>query len=309
MDLRQRTVANAIDCEGIGLHSGKNVEMTIKPAPDDSGIVFERLDIPNACKIRASFSNVVHTNMATTIGLNGYRISTIEHLMAAFFGMGIDNALVQLNGEEVPIMDGSSAPFVDLLDKAGAAVQESFKKIFLVKKPVKVSDGTRSVKLLPSDRLKITCKIDFDHPLIQDQTYEMLFSKPNFVHEISRARTFGFLKDVRTLWDNGLAQGGSLENAIVVGDHGVLNKEGLRYSNEFVRHKLLDFIGDLAILGAMIIGHFVVEKSGHFFNQELLKAFLEQQSCWEELHFTESKRYDMRNGRTPSFGFLGFAHA
>jgi len=309
MDLRQRTVANEIHCEGIGLHSGKNVDMTIQPAPADSGIVFQRLDIPNGCKVRASFSNVVQTNMATTIGVNGYRVSTIEHLMAAFFGMGIDNALVQVSGEEVPIMDGSSGPFVGLLDKAGISLQNSYKKILLVKKPVKVSDGNRSVKLLPSDELKITCKIDFDHPLIQDQTYEMLFSKPTFIREISRARTFGFLNDVQTLWDNGLAQGGSLENAIVVGDNEILNEDGLRYKNEFVRHKLLDFIGDLAILGATVIGHFVVEKSGHFFNQELLKTFLDQQNCWEELQITDNKDYNTQHGRIPSFGFLGFAHA
>jgi UDP-3-O-[3-hydroxymyristoyl] N-acetylglucosamine deacetylase len=283
--------------------------MTIKPAPENSGIVFERLDTPKGCKVRASFPNVVQTTMATTIGVNGSRVSTIEHLMAAFFGMGIDNALVQINGEEVPIMDGSSGPFVGLLDKAGISVQTSYKKILLVKKPIKVSDGSRSVKLLPSDALKITCKIDFDHPLIKDQTYEMLFSKPTFIREISRARTFGFLKDVQALWDNGLAQGGSLENAIVVGDNGVLNEDGLRYKNEFVRHKLLDFIGDLAILGATVIGHFVVEKSGHFFNQELLKTLLDQQNCWEELQFTDKNDYDTQKGRVPSFGLLGFAHA
>jgi UDP-3-O-[3-hydroxymyristoyl] N-acetylglucosamine deacetylase len=309
MDSKQRTVAKEIHCEGIGLHSGKTVGLTIKPAPDDTGIVFERLDIPHGCKVRASFGNVIQTNMATTIGVNGYRISTVEHLMAAFFGMGIDNAFVQMDGEEVPIMDGSSGPFVALLEKAGSTLQESYKKFLLVKKPVKVTDGNRSVQLLPSDELRITCKIDFDHPLIKDQTYEMLFSKPNFVRDISRARTFGFLKDVQTLWNNGLAKGGSLENAIVVDDAGVINEDGLRYHNEFVRHKLLDFIGDLAILGATVIGHFVVERSGHFFNQELLKAFMAQKNCWEELQFTDNKDYGMQHVRIPSFGFLGFAHA
>jgi UDP-3-O-[3-hydroxymyristoyl] N-acetylglucosamine deacetylase len=309
MDRKQRTVAREIHCEGIGLHSGKTVGLTIKPAPENSGIVFERLDIPNGCKVRASFSNVIQTNMATTIGVNGYRISTVEHLMAAFFGMGIDNALVQIDGEEVPIMDGSSGPFVALLDEAGISLQDSYKTFLLVKRPVKLTDGNRSVQLLPSDELRITYKIDFDHPLIKDQTYEMLFSKPNFIRDISRARTFGFLKDVQTLWNHGLAKGGSLENAIVVDDAGILNEDGLRYTNEFVRHKLLDFIGDLAILGATVIGHFVVERSGHFFNQELLKAFMAQESCWEELRFTDTKHDDTQHVRIPSFGFLGFAQA
>ena len=309
MDSRQRTVAKEISCTGIGLHSGKNVGVTIKPAPADSGIIFERLDTSDVCKIRASFDNVTHTNMATTIGMNGYRISTVEHLMAAFFGMGIDNALVQIDGEEVPIMDGSSAPFVDLLDSAGVALQEGYKRFLLVKKPVMVIDGNRSVQLHPSDELRITYRIDFDHPLIKDQSYDMAFSKSAFIREISRARTFGFLRDVQTLWDNGLAKGGSLENAIVVDETRVLNDDGLRYKNEFVRHKLLDFIGDLAILGVTVIGHFVVERSGHSFNQELLKAFMTHENCWEELQLKNNEDYGKRNVRIPSLGFLGFAPA
>ena len=309
MDSRQRTVAKEVSCTGIGLHSGKTVGVTIKPAPADSGIIFERLDTSDACKIRASFDNVIQTNMATTIGMNGYRIATVEHLMAAFFGMGIDNALVQIDGEEVPIMDGSSAPFVALLDSAGVALQDSYKRFLLVKKPVKVTDGNRSVQLHPSDELRITCRIDFDHPLIKDQSYEMAFSKSSFIREISRARTFGFLRDVQTLWDNGLAKGGSLENAIVVDEARVLNDDGLRYKNEFVRHKLLDFIGDLAILGVTVIGHFVVERSGHSFNQELLKAFMTQKNCWEELQLRNNEDYGKRNVRIPSLGFLGFAPA
>jgi len=309
MDSRQRTVAKEVSCTGIGLHSGKTVGVTIKPAPADSGIIFERLDTSDACKIRASFDNVIQTNMATTIGMNGYRIATVEHLMAAFFGMGIDNALVQIDGEEVPIMDGSSAPFVALLDSAGVALQDIYKRFLLVKKPVKGTDGNRSVQLHPSDELRITCRIDFDHPLIKDQSYEMAFSKSSFIREISRARTFGFLRDVQTLWDNGLAKGGSLENAIVVDEARVLNDDGLRYKNEFVRHKLLDFIGDLAILGVTVIGHFVVERSGHSFNQELLKAFMTQKNCWEELQLRNNEDYGKRNVRIPSLGFLGFAPA
>lgn len=309
MDSRQRTVAKEISCTGIGLHSGMTVGLIIKPAPADSGIIFERLDTSDDCKIRASFDNVTQTNMATTIGMNGYSISTVEHLMAAFFGMGIDNALVQIDGDEVPIMDGSSAPFVALLDSAGIALQDRFKRFLLVKKPVKVTDGNRIVQLHPSDELRITYRIDFDHPLIKDQSYDMTFSKSTFIREISKARTFGFLKDVQTLWDNGLAKGGSLENAIVVDEARVLNDDGLRYKNEFVRHKLLDFIGDLAILGVTVIGHFVVERSGHSFNQELLKTFMAQENCWEELQLKGNEDYGRRNVRIPSFGFLGFAPA
>jgi UDP-3-O-[3-hydroxymyristoyl] N-acetylglucosamine deacetylase len=309
MDSRQRTVRREISCKGIGLHSGKEVSLKIKPAPVDSGIVFERMDIPGACKIKASFDNVVQTNMATTIGVNGYRIATVEHLMAALFGMGIDNAMVQVEGGEVPIMDGSSAPFVDLLDRAGVEIQENYKRFFLVKKPMKLTDGNRSIQVTPSDELKISYRIDFNHPLIKDQSYEMTFSKNSFIHEISKARTFGFLRDVQTLWDNGLAKGGSLENAIVIDESGILNNDGLRYKNEFVRHKLLDFIGDLAILGATVIGHFVVERSGHAFNQELLKTFMGQEKCWEEIHFKNNRDYSTQNVKLPSFGLLGFAPA
>jgi len=290
MNFRQRTVAKEISCTGIGLHSGNKVNLTIKPAPPNSGISFERTDISPGCRVNASFDNVVDTNMATTIGFNGYSVSTVEHIMAAFFGMGIDNALVQIDGGEIPIMDGSSAPFIFLLKNAGVTIQNSHKKFLLVKKSVKVKDGNRSVQLNPANELKITYKIDFDHPLIKDQSYEISFSKSSFVDEISRARTFGFLRDVQTLRNNGLAKGGSLDNAIVVDDFRVLNEDGLRYKNEFVRHKLLDFIGDLAILGCVPIGHFVVERSGHFMNQKLLRLFMAQESSWEVVRFKNKKK-------------------
>lgn len=309
MDLRQRTVEREISCTGIGLHSGKKVGLTIKPAPPGSGITFERIDTTESCKIKASFDSVIETNMATSIGFNGYSVATIEHLMAALFGMGIDNALIQVDGEEVPIMDGSAAPFVFLLNTAGIAIQNDFKKFLLVKKPVKVNDGNRSVQLYPSNELKISYEIDFNHPLIKDQSYEIAFSKSNFINEISRARTFGFLRDVQTLRDNGLAKGGSLDNAIVVDESRVLNKDGLRYKNEFVRHKLLDFIGDLAILGCTVIGHFVVKRSGHSLNQELLKKFMVQKKCWEVLNFTNKEEYWEKKLKPPSFSILDFAPA
>ena len=309
MDLRQQTVAEDISCAGIGLHSGKKVKLTIKPTLPNSGITFERLDISPDCSVKASFDNVIATNMATTIGFNGYSISTIEHLMAAFFGMGIDNALVQIDGEEVPIMDGSSAPFVFLLKNAGVTVQDNTKRFLLVKRPVKIQDGNRSVHLYPANELKITYKIDFDHPLIKDQAYEISFSESTFIQEISKARTFGFLKDVQTLKNNGLARGGSLDNAIVMDEFKVLNEDGLRYRNEFVRHKILDFIGDLAILGPIIIGHFVVERSGHSLNQKLLKTFMAQEDYWEEARFSSKEECGKIKVKIPSFGALDLVSA
>lgn len=309
MDLRQRTVAGEISCTGIGLHSGKKVKLTIKPSSPNSGITFERVDISPDCVVKASFDNVVKTNMATTIGFNGYSVSTIEHIMAAFFGMGIDNALVQVDGEEVPIMDGSSAPFVFLLKNAGVTVQNSYKRFLFVKKSIKVTDGNRSVHLYPSNELKITYKINFDHPLIKDQVYEISFSQSSFIQEISRARTFGFLKDVHTLKNNGLAKGGSLDNAIVMDEFRVLNEDGLRYNNEFVRHKILDFIGDLAIIGHVVIGHFVVEKSGHSLNQTLLKKFMAQKKCWEVVRFKNKEECGKIKVKIPSFGSLDLAPA
>jgi UDP-3-O-[3-hydroxymyristoyl] N-acetylglucosamine deacetylase len=304
MDSRQRTVAEEVSCTGIGLHTGKKVKLTIKPAPPNSGIRFERVDISPDCSVKASFDNVIKTNMATTIGFNGYSVSTIEHLMAAFFGMGIDNALVEIDGEEVPIMDGSSAPFVFLLKNAGVAIQNSHKRFLLVKSSVKVEDGNRSVRIYPSDELKITYKIDFDHPLIKDQAYEVSFSQSTFIQEISRARTFGFLKDVQTLRNNGLAKGGSLDNAIVMDEFRVLNEDGLRHKNEFVRHKILDFIGDLAILGHIVIGHFVAERSGHSLNQKLLKKFMAEDKCWEVVRFKNKEECSKIKVKIPSFGAL-----
>ena len=309
MDLRQRTVAEEISCTGIGLHSGKKVNLRVKPSPPDSGITFERVDTSPHCAVKASFDNVVATNMATTIGFNGSSVSTVEHIMASFFGMGIDNALVQIDGEEIPIMDGSSGPFVFLLKNAGTKIQNSYKKFILVKKTLKVGDGNRSVCVHPCNELKITYKIDFNHPLIKDQTYEISFSQSAFIRELSRARTFGFLKDVQILKNNGLAQGGSLDNAIVLDEFRILNEDGLRYKNEFVRHKILDFIGDLAILGYIPIGHFVVEKSGHFLNQKVLKKFMDQQKCWELVQFRNKEDCGKTKIKIPSFGALDLASA
>jgi UDP-3-O-[3-hydroxymyristoyl] N-acetylglucosamine deacetylase len=246
--------------------------------------------------VRACFQNVVDTNLSTSIGFNGFKVSTIEHLMAAFFGLGIDNAIVELSGPEVPIMDGSAAPFVFLLKNAGVVEQKAPKRFIVIQKPFELREDGKSVSLRPSRELKITYTIDFSHPLLRNQRYELHFSGRDFIQEISRARTFGFLKDIQTLRRNGFAMG-------------VLNEDGLRYRDEFVRHKILDFIGDLAILGVPIIGHFVVRKSGHSLNQAVLKRLMDMKDCWQEITFNSPQEAREDGVRIPVFGSLDAALA
>lgn len=304
MSYRQRTVRDDISCTGIGLHSGKKVKLTIKPAPPDSGIRFIRKDISAHRYIRAYFDNVVDTNMSTTIGNNGFKISTIEHLMAAFFGLGIDNARVEIDGPEVPIMDGSSAPFVFLIKSVGIREQRKSKEFIVIKKTMKVEEGNRSIRVTPSKELKIGFTIDFQHPMLRNQRYELCFSGGDFIDEISRARTFGFLKDIQILREAGLAMGGSLDNAIVIDDFRILNDDGLRYKDEFVRHKILDFIGDLATIGAPVIGKFEIMKSGHSLNRAMIKELARNKKCWEKLVLGDQKEERLSNIKIPVFGPL-----
>lgn len=304
MGYKQRTIRDNISCTGIGLHSGKTVKMTIKPATPDSGIQFIRTDMGVPQVIKAHFENVIDTNFSTTIGINGNRVSTVEHLMAAFFGLGIDNALVEIDGPEIPIMDGSSAPFIFLLKSAGIREQRKSKQFIVIKRPIRIQDGNRSISIKPSKELKISFLIDFPHPLIKDQRFELRFSDKNFVKEISKARTFGFLKDMKTLRDAGLAQGGSLDNAIVIDDYRVLNEDGLRYSDEFVRHKILDFIGDLAIIGAPVIGHFIIERSGHSLNQAMLKKLVANKGHWKRVALEKPEKGAKEKIRMPVFSPL-----
>ena len=304
MDYKQRTLKDQVECTGIGLHSGERVHLNIRPAPSDTGIKFVRTDLDGHPMVEARFDNVSGTMLATTIGCNGCRIATIEHLMAAFFGLGIDNAVVELNGPEVPIMDGSTAPFIFLIKSAGIREQKSPKHFIVIKKPFKIDDGNRSVHIYPSKELKITYTIDFEHPLLRNQKYELRFSGRDFVREISRARTFGFLKDVQTLKENGLAKGGSLDNAVVIDDFRIINEDGLRFEDEFVRHKILDFIGDLSIVGSPVIGHFVVEKSGHFLNQQMLKNLMKSKKHWKMLTFETPAECTKNSVRIPSFGVV-----
>jgi len=303
MHLHQRTVDGEIGCTGIGLHTGKKITLTIKPLPPNSGIRFHRNDLVSSPHILARLENVVDTRLATTIAQDGHIVSTIEHLMSAFAGMGIDNALVELDGPEVPIMDGSAGPYMYLLKNVGVRLQDAAKKFFLIKKPFSLKSDDKNISVFPCRELKITYVIDFDHPLLAKQTYVLRFSGSAFMKEISRARTFGFLKDVETLKSNGFAQGGSLDNAIVLDDFRVLNSDGLRYEDEFVRHKILDLIGDLHLLGMPIIGHFVIHKSGHALNHIFLTQLRKKRKCWKVVRFPDQYACAARQISVPTFAF------
>lgn len=276
----QRTVKNDIECSSIGLHSGRKVSMRIRPAGVDEGITFVRTDLTDNHAIKADITNVCDTTLATTIGNNGYAVSTVEHLMSAFSGMGVDNAMIEVNAPEVPIMDGSALPFVNMLKMVGTRLQGKCKKLLVIKEAISVEDETGTAMLLPASEFKITYKIDFKHPLIGQQSYHLAFSDVTYEKEICRARTFGFLKDVEYLQARGLALGGSLKNAIVLNESKIINKEGLRCPEEFVKHKILDAIGDLSLLGMPIVGHFIAYKSGHKLNNRLLQEILAHEEKW-----------------------------
>jgi UDP-3-O-[3-hydroxymyristoyl] N-acetylglucosamine deacetylase len=270
----QRTLKEAVSCHGLGLHSGTPVNLTMLSAPANHGIVFVRKDLPKPVEIPALASYVVDTSLATTLGKDGVRVGTVEHVLAALAGLGVDNARIELDGPEVPIMDGSAAPFAYLIRSAGIRVLSEPKSFLVIKKPVTVTDGDKEATLSPSTRFRIDCTIDFDHPLISDQAISFEFSDRNFSREIARARTFGFLRDVEKLKAIGLARGGSLENAIVVDDFSILNPDGLRFPDEFVRHKLLDAIGDVCLFGRPVIGHLRAFKTGHALNHKLVQQVL-----------------------------------
>lgn len=275
----QKTVGDVIGCRGIGLHTGRKVGMVIKPAKADKGIVFVRKDLPDEPFVVAHVDAVRDTTLATTIGLNGVSVSTVEHLMSALNGMGIDNAIVELDSYEVPIMDGSALPFVNMIKEAGVKFLGKQRRVLVIKEPVAVRDDNGSAMFLPHDDFKITYTIDFDHPLIGRQTYTLTLSESSYVDEICGARTFGFLKDVEYLQAVGLALGGSLKNAVVLDERRVINKEGLRFPDEFVRHKILDAIGDLSLLGCSIRGHFIAYRSGHRLNNMLLKELIRRREA------------------------------
>jgi UDP-3-O-[3-hydroxymyristoyl] N-acetylglucosamine deacetylase len=279
--IKQTTIAESISLSGVGVHSGKLINLTIKPAPENHGIKFRRVDLPCTQEIQALFRRVVDTSLATVIGINGAIVSTIEHLMASFSGLGIDNAMVELDGYEIPIMDGSAKIFTQTIEASGIIAQDSPKHYFIVKKPIEVFDQDKSICVYPGACFKITCKIDFPHPLIGKQEISFDRAEDNFEKEISHARTFGFIKDLELLKKFSLGKGGSLDNAIVVDKDKILNKEGLRYPDEFVRHKLLDSLGDMSLLGMPIMGHIVSHKAGHALNHLFIETFLQNKDAWE----------------------------
>ena len=302
----QRTVKHEISCRSIGLHSGRKVGMVIRPAGIDEGIVFVRGDLSGDNRIKADVHSVRDTTLATTLGINGVTVSTVEHLMSAFSGMGVDNAVVEVDAPEVPIMDGSARPFVDLLKNVGTRIQGKGKKLLVIKERIAVSEGEGTAMFLPSPDFRITYKIEFNHPSIGVQSYHMKFSDVSYEEEICAARTFGFLRDVEYLQAKGLALGGSLKNAVVLDDRRIINKDGLRCPDEFVKHKILDAIGDLSLLGIPIIGHFVAYKSGHHLNNLLLKELLIREECWTLVsRFSkESVLNELKSLRVPSFRVL-----
>ena len=289
--IKQRTLKNVIRATGVGLHTGEKVYLTLRPAQPNTGIIFRRVDLDPVVDVPATSENVSDTRMSTTIEKDGTRISTVEHLMSAFAGLGIDNAYVDLTAPEVPIMDGSAGPFVFLIQSAGIEEQNVAKKFIRIKKTVEIEDGDKWVRFDPFDGFKVSFKIDFDHPIFQSSSQQASvdFSTTSFVKEVSRARTFGFLQDLETLRENGLARGGSLDNAIVMDGYHILNEDGLRYEDEFVKHKVLDAIGDLYLLGHPLIGAFSAYKSGHSLNNQLLRAIVADSDAWELVSYDDGE--------------------
>jgi UDP-3-O-[3-hydroxymyristoyl] N-acetylglucosamine deacetylase len=289
--IRQRTLKNTIRATGVGLHSGEKVYLTLKPAPVNSGVVFRRVDLDPVVDIPANALNVGETTLSTTLVKDGARVDTVEHLLSAIAGLGIDNAVVELSAQEVPIMDGSSGPFVFLLQSAGIKEQDAPKRFIRIKKKVEVRDGDKFVSFLPYDGFKVSFEIDFDHPVLRQsvQKASLDFSSTSYVKEVSRARTFGFTKDLEYMRSQNLALGGSVKCAIVVDEYRVLNEDGLRSDDEFVKHKILDAVGDLYLLGHSLIGEFVGHKSGHGLNNQLLRELLACEDAWEFVEFDEQE--------------------
>jgi len=274
----QRTLRRAISCVGIGLHSGNKVQLSLKPAPTNFGIRFRRADLGDH-EVPANVQHLAGIQLATALSRNEVSVETVEHLLAALVSMGVDNVLIELNSPEVPIMDGSAAPFVYLIQEAGIKQQVSPRKYLKIVRPIALSRGDKRISLYPSDHFKVTYSISFDHPLLRHQSRTLRITEESFIEEIAPARTFTFLKDVENHRQNGLALGGSLDNAIVLGETGVLNN-ALRFEDEFVRHKILDAVGDLALVGFPVIGHLVAHRAGHALHTEFVGKILEETDCW-----------------------------
>ena len=304
---RQRTLRQRATLEGVGLHSGAAVRVTLCPAPPDSGIVFERTDLSPRIEIPALSAYVVDTVLNTSLGKGGSRVGSVEDLMAALAGCGIDNARIEVDGPEVPILDGSSAPFVQLIRDAGVKQQTAIRRFLHVRRPVAVHDGDKVARLVPAARFSCRYTIDFKHPLITDQHFELELGEKAFRKEIARARTFGFKRDVERLHAAGLARGGSLENAVVVDDFHILNPEGLRFPDEFVRHKILDAIGDLSLIGMPVIGRLEAVKSGHALNHQLVRRALSEPGACEVVQPREERELSELIESVPVFAGLEVA--
>jgi len=287
--LKQRTLKNSIRATGVGLHTGEKVYMTLRPAAPNTGIMFRRVDLDPPAEVHADALKVTETTLGTTITEGDVKVSTIEHLLSALAGLGIDNCYVDLSAPEVPIMDGSAGPFVFLLQSAGIEEQNAHKRFIRIKSPVEVRDGDKWARFEPFDGFKVSFQIDFEHPVFKKhtQTATVDFSTTSFVKEVSRARTFGFMRDIEMLRQKHLTLGASLDNAIALDDYRILNEDGLRYEDEFVKHKILDSIGDLYLLGHSLIGAFSAYKSGHGLNNALLRQLLKQKESWEEVTYDD----------------------
>ncbi|MEO7729222.1 MAG: UDP-3-O-acyl-N-acetylglucosamine deacetylase [Burkholderiales bacterium] len=289
--IKQRTLKNIIRATGVGLHTGEKVYLTLRPAAPNTGVVFRRVDLAQPVDIKADPYRVGDTRLSSCLERDGVRVSTVEHLMSALAGLGIDNVYVDVSAGEVPIMDGSAGPFVFLLQSAGIEEQAAAKKFIRILKTVTVTDGDKSARFEPHNGFKVEFSIDFDHPVFENSAKSVCvdFATTSYVREVSRARTFGFMHEVEWMRGQGLALGGSLDNAIVLDEYRVLNSDGLRYDDEFVKHKVLDAIGDLYLLGHPVLGAFVAHKSGHALNNLLLRRLLEQQDAWEYVSFDRTE--------------------
>ncbi|MBD9478610.1 UDP-3-O-acyl-N-acetylglucosamine deacetylase [Pseudoxanthomonas sp. PXM02] len=286
---QQRTLKNVIRATGVGLHSGEKVYMTLRPAPVDTGIVFRRIDLAPVVEIPASAELVTETTLCTGLTCEGAKVQTVEHLMSAMAGLGVDNAYVELSSAELPIMDGSAGPFVFLIQSAGIAEQDAPKRFIRITRTVEVTDGDKVARFEPYDGFKLGFTVKFDHPMIpaSQSRAEVDFSTGAYVKEVARARTFGFMRDLEYMRERNLGLGGSMDNAIVLDEFRVLNEDGLRYTDEFVRHKILDAIGDLYLAGRPILGAYEGFKSGHALNNKLVRALLAETSAWEEVTFED----------------------
>ena len=296
----QRTVGKRVSCSGVGLHSGKPATLTLAPAPPDAGISFVRRDL--GVEIPARADMVVDTMLSTSLGCPGGRVATVEHVLASLTGMGVDNCRIEVDGPEIPILDGSAAPFVYLLQEAGVRTQRVGKRFLVVQKPIELRDAQKMARFEPARELSIRFTVDFNHPLITDQTFEFVFSDRTFAREVARARTFGFLRDIEKMKAAGLALGGSLENAIVVDEFSILNPGGLRFPDEFARHKVLDALGDVTLLGMPVIARFVASRSGHAMNQALVRKLLADPAAYRVVRVTAEQELEPLQIRLPALG-------